>query len=117
MNQKIKKVIASNSVIIVCAILIGYSLWRMLARNQIVQQRVEVPVTIYRPNGEVLTQASINAVVQGARHRISALGQQPLRANVTVAEGPVGKVEIKSEHVLLPEEVTLVSYEPKNIMV
>ncbi len=93
--------------------LIGYSLWFMLARTHMIQQTIKIPVFIYTHDGTPVFSSFIKAQVYGARYQLHVLHSQPPRVALYVATPLPTHVTIKPDDILLPEPIGLISYEPQ----
>lgn len=117
MNVMIKKTFLSHSVLIVCSAIIGYSLWFMLSRNQILNKTVNIPVMVFFKDGTLQLQTSVRAVVQGARYQLNLLERHPPRVTLYVEKPISTTIAIMPDDILLPDPLSVISYEPHEITV
>jgi len=115
MNNGTKNILYSNYVTCACALILGYSLWVMLSYNQIIQEKVAIPVTIYKTKDEIDQQTTIAAIIEGARHQLKSLYYHPPKVAIYRDERPGNPVPIYADDILLPETLTVLNYWPREI--
>jgi len=115
MNIGIHNILHSNFVTFICALILGYSLWIMLSQNQIIQQKISIPITIYKTKGEIDHKSSIDAIVEGARHQIKSIYYHPPQVAIYRDERPGNPIQIYADDILLPESLTVLNYWPREI--
>ena len=114
MYLAIKKVLLSNAMMIVCSIIIGYSLWLMLSQNQIIQQTLAIPVHIHDQD-EVVSKNPIHALIEGTREQLRSLRYHTPAIHLYLDEIKHPTYEIKANDILLPETLTVIKFWPKII--
>jgi len=105
----------SNYVTLTCALILGYSLWVMLSHNQIIQEKIAIPVTIYKTKGEVDRTSTVDAIIEGARHQIKSIYYHPPKVSIYRDERPGNPVAIYTDDILLPESLQIINYWPHEI--
>lgn len=110
-----KNIVYSNYVTFACALILGYSLWLMFSHNQIIQQKVTIPVTIYKAKGEMEKEASIDAILEGARYQINSIYYHPPKVTIYRDERPGNPIQIYADDILLPETLNVINYWPREL--
>ncbi len=114
MEISIKSFLLSNSFMLLCSIIIGYSLWLMLSQTQILEQTIAMPVVVYNQQ-TAIHQSKINTRIEGSRTQLRTLGYRPPQITFYREEHPENLINITPSDILLPETVSLVDYSPKSI--
>ena len=113
--MNMKSIMYSNYVTFACALILGYSLWTMLSHNQIIQQKVTIPVTIYKTKGEIDLTTTIDAMIEGARHQLKNLYYHPPQVTLYRDERPGDPISIHADDILLPETLQVINYWPHQL--
>lgn len=117
MYISLKRVLLSNGVIVICSIIIGYSLWLMLSRNQLIQHTISIPVHIQTNEGLSLGQAQIEALIEGSRTNLRAIVQRPPSVLININPQERQSVTIQPHDIKLPQTITLLEYKPTHLSV
>lgn len=113
--NKSKNILQSNYVTFACAVILGYSLWLMLSHNQIIQEKITIPVTVYKTKDHVDFSTQIDAIIEGARHQINSIYHHPPKVVIYRDERPGNPVAIHADDILLPETLNVINYWPHEI--
>lgn len=115
MDISLKKIVFSNACMMICSVIIGYSLWFMLSQNQIIQDTIAVPTTIFNANNTVLHHTTTSVTVEGARFILKSIQYHPPRISIYTDEHRESPFVITTSDILLPETLSIVDYWPKTI--
>lgn len=113
--NNLKSILYSNYVTFACALILGYSLWLMLSHNQIIQEKVTIPVTVYKTKGEIDVTTSLEAIIEGARHQLRSIYYHPPKVAIYRDERPGNPIQIYADDILLPETLNVINYWPREI--
>ena len=111
----IKNICYSPIVTFMCALIFGYSLWFMLSYNQIIQEKIKIPVMIYKTKGQIDLETSIDVIIEGARHQLKSIYYAPPKVHIYRDERPGNPVPIYQDDILLPETLNVINYWPQEI--
>lgn len=117
MSTRLKQMLFSNAVMIVCSFILGYSLWYMLSNNRVTQQTVQLPLIVRDSTGIPIKQLVITVQVEGPRQALQQFAQQ--LPNITLAQQTPDQhtIAIKKSDLMVPQTLHVLTYAPSEISV
>lgn len=115
MFTRLKQLLLSNAVMVVCSFIIGYSLWYMLSSNRVKQQSIQTTIIVRDTTGTPIKQVPLTMVVEGAMHALQHFTQHIPVVALTQSAPEQHIITIKHSDLLVPQTITVLRYAPHEI--
>ena len=117
----IKQITLHHNFIKCIAVIIGYSIWAILAQQQAITVHVKLPICFYQTSQDYELQAPeyVQIALSGYRKDLSLYDPEENALHINASNYPIGTHEIKldKQNLFLPNNIKLVQLKPASIKV
>jgi len=102
------------------SLFIGFGLWFVLGQTVGSSISLTVPLTFYNTlNSQIKSAEKVAITLSGIRKDLWALDQTQLAIHIDASQLKSGKniVNLSQEHLLIPEHIKILHYNPANIII
>lgn len=117
MFTRLKQLLLSNAVMVVCSFILGYSLWYMLSSNRLTQQSIQITAIVRDNAGTPLKQIPLTITIEGANHALQHFTQHLPTVTLTQQTPEQHSIAIKQSDLLTPQTIHVLGYKPHEIVV
>lgn len=121
MIHNLKNLLCNNAPIKIISCILGISIWALSSSLRVSQETISVPVCFYAVQQGDTIQApeSISITLSGKRDDLQLLDKEKIALHIDAQQLHEGRqlLAIREEHLLLPEHIKIVHYNPLNLIV
>jgi YbbR domain-containing protein len=121
MKKIIKRINQANIPLKIVSLVFGYSFWLLLSSNQTMTRTIQIPLYLYNipENNTFITPNTIDVTIQGRRDQLYNAEYKGVAANINAEDitQPSQAVNLAASEIVLPQHITVVDYNPREIIV